>query len=146
MLPPIAFVAARDSDLVLSVTCSCVHKVCLWQLCSAKQLLQVSPPGEDRLGGIWDELLESGVSVAGSLVVVPKDLPECWAGASVILDNESVLATVIPVVNLFNLLESIRPGHLSRFLNTSVNDVVLVFPVAKLSDGGGLFIKRCLWS
>ena len=36
LLSPIAFVAARDSVLVVSVTCSSVPEVCLWQLCSAE--------------------------------------------------------------------------------------------------------------
>ena len=81
-------------------------------------MLQVSSPCEDRLWDIRDELFEPGVSVASSLVVVTKDLSESWAGAPVVLDNESVLAAVILVVDLLNLLESIRPGNLSCSLDS----------------------------
>ena len=81
---------------------------------------------------IWNEFLESGISVAGSLVVVPEDLPECWTGAPVVLN--------FLLVDLLNLLESIRPGHLSRSLDTRVNDVLLVLPVEKLL---GKFFYPC---
>ena len=69
-----------------------------------------------------------------------KDLSESWAGAPVVLDNESVLPSVFLVVDLLNLLESIRPGHLSRSLDTRVNDVLLVLPVEKLL---GKFFYPC---